>query len=154
MKKNNILKKEIFIFIAVTVIFILPPVFYTGEFTLPKKPQTSEKWILFGIWILILALYEEILYRWYLPSRLTLFFNIRQSSNITTKLTAEIIPVILFGIAHRHLGLLSILYAILAGIIFRLIFRKIKSHLTGITCVTLIHFIHNIAVYCLLFYKN
>jgi membrane protease YdiL (CAAX protease family) len=76
--------------------------------------------------ITIFAFFEEILYRVYLPLRMSYFLR--------RKGIPELICVVLFAAAHRNGGLFSVLNALCSGYVLQYCFTKTRSvFLIGIT---------------------
>ncbi|MDD7268383.1 MAG: CPBP family intramembrane metalloprotease [Treponema sp.] len=92
------------------------------------------------------AIYEEVLYRAYLPEALILLFRINVKENTKFKYIslffAEAIGALLFAFAHIYAGWLSVLNAILAHLILRLIYRKTGNIYINITA----HWLYNLLI--------
>ncbi|UTC67777.1 MULTISPECIES: CPBP family intramembrane glutamic endopeptidase [unclassified Treponema] len=154
-KTIRILAEFTFIFI----VFVLPPILNNKEFSMPPKPQGFFKVLIFAAKIVFLAAYEEVLYRIYLPYRIkTLLGNTNKFGPYLS--APEILSVLLFALAHRYLGFFNMLYALAAGIIFRILYLAFKKKMeckteqkkaiiTAALIVTIIHSCNNGIVYLL-----
>lgn len=143
-KKNNLIE-----FIAIFLIFVVPPMVNTNTptpFFLNYKKNTATTLI----FLIISASYEELLYRVYLPFRLKSFFYIKPTSSnkkTTFFLITECIPLICFAFAHVAYGLANVGYAFCAGTIFRKLYTFIKNKFNckiAFICVLTLHALHNI----------
>ena len=157
-KTIRILLEFIFIF----SIFVLPPILNTGNFTLPSKPEGFFNILAFMGKIVFLASYEEILYRIYLPFRIKSFYGENSGFFKSCFLSSEVFPILCFAFAHRYMGSFNVLYAMAAGIIFRLLYIIIKKNIeskrekktafiAAALCIILIHSFHNGIVYFFIF---
>lgn len=146
-KKNNV---DFIEFFLVITIFVIPPIFNKKNPELIPKPADIAAFFLFLLQIVSHAGYEEILYRMYLPYRIK-----KITSKNTNYPLIEIIPIILFSLAHIYLGIINVVYAFFAGCIFRVFYLFLKRK-TGITIafmiVTLIHSLNNIISYWVFYY--
>lgn len=104
----------------------------------------------------ITAFYEEVLYRLYLPSVLTVishslcdrFFKDKSDEKKVklkkiAALVIEFLVVIIFGFSHLYLGLIPVLNAIVCGAILRLCLIKNKTVLIG----TISHWLYNVFIF-------
>ena len=114
-KTIRILLEFIFIF----SIFVLPPILNTGNFNI----------LAFMGKMVFLASYEEILYRIYLPFRIKSFYGENSGFFKSCFLSSEVFPILCFAFAHRYMGSFNVLYAMAAGIIFRLLYIIIKKNI-------------------------
>ena len=167
-------------FAAVTAFLLLPPLFSAVPFTLPPKPTGLYAQSVFCCYTICAAVYEEILYRLYTPNRLhriythyveprlqknspaakcsarlplSSFSYICSENNIASFFElcfTEFSALLLFTLAHRYLGLSSMLFAAGAGIVFRIAYLKLKqvTHpAASIALVAAVHGLWNIGVY-------
>ena len=80
--------------------------------------------------IIVLACYEEMLYRFFLPEKarmiVSLVFANLDSARISRMFyaLAEVIPICLFALAHRYLGIYAVGNALCAAVILRIAFCK------------------------------
>ena len=159
---------------------LLPPLFSAVPFTLPPKPAGLYTQCVFCFYTICAAAYEEILYRLYTPNRLHRIYNdyikpLLQKNPPAAKCSArlplssfsyicsenniasffelcftEFPALLLFTLAHRYLGLSSMLFAAGAGIVFRIAYLKLKqvTHpAASIALVAAVHGLWNIGVY-------
>ena len=103
--------------------------------------------------IIVLACYEEMLYRFFLPEKarmiVSLVFANPDSARISRILyaLAEFIPICLFALAHRYLGVYAVCNALCAAVILRTAFCK-KVPIFGLCAV---HAAYNAAMLIVLF---
>lgn len=103
--------------------------------------------------IIVLACYEEMLYRFFLPEKarriVSLVFSDPDSARISRILyaLAELIPMCLFALAHRYLGIYAVGNALCAAVILRTAFFK-KVPIFGLCAV---HAAYNAAMLIVLF---
>lgn len=109
-----------------------------------KIPEIKHN-MLFFIHLITAATYEELLYRHYLPVMAKQFLK-----NRYIKIIVEIIIILLFALAHRYAGIFAVLYASIAGILFRFLVIKNQEILSAIV----IHFVYNSTVYFLYLFQN
>ena len=184
MKRNCVHKKDIFLFIECTILFVLlllPPLFSESPFTLPPKPVSIYAHGLFCFNTICAAAYEEFLYRLYTPNRMYRIYSNYIEPRLPKNLLAtegavhlqlsfllhkhfkykntgsffafsfiEFPALLLFTLAHRYLGLSSMLFAAGAGTAFRIAYLKLKRTLhpaASIAVVAAIHGFWNIGVY-------
>ena len=103
--------------------------------------------------IIVLACYEEMLYRFFLPEKarmiVSLVFSDPDSARISRMFyaLAEFIPICLFALAHRYLGVYAVCNALCAAVILRTAFCK-KVPIFGLCAV---HAAYNAAMLIVLF---
>lgn len=157
-KTIRILLEFIFIF----TIFVLPPILNSRDFILPPRPEGFFYILVFISKIVFFAAYEEILYRLYLPYRIKSFYGQAINSLKYYFWISEIFPIIFFALAHRYLGMFNVLYAAVAGIIFRALYIFIQkksadkysttnASIKAALCIILLHSVHNGIIYILIF---
>lgn len=88
--------------------------------------------ILSCIQIVVLCIYEEILYRKFLQTKIELLLeNFLTKADITKYNLSEIISIffvaILFALAHLYSGIFNAIFAFLASLIFSLCYKKTKN---------------------------
>ena len=159
MKWNGFSKKDALLFIefaAVTAFLLLPPLFSAAPFILPPKPAGLYAQCVFCFYTICAAAYEEILYRLYTPNRLHHIYagyikpRLPENSPAAKVFLTEFPALLLFTLAHRYLGLSSMLFAAGAGIVFRLAYLKLKQVFhpaVSIALVAAVHGLWNIGVY-------
>ena len=106
------------------------------------RPQNFSSWIFCILTFLFSAFYEEVIYRFFIPDSLILFASKKLSSKAVSFccVGSEIITALLFAAAHIYLGLFSVLNALAAHVILRLIYKKYGLLIP----VFLAHFCYNI----------
>ena len=105
-----------------------------------KRPffdNTLMNWTCTIIILAISAFYEETLYRQYLPETL---MEIIPRKGKAMFWISEIISIILFALAHRYMGLVPVINALVSGAILRFSYRKTGSIYAGLIA----HFTYNI----------
>ena len=110
---------------------------------------TQDK-ILNSIQIVILCFYEEVLYRMYLYFSLNKFLNFISEKFIKKNFNAKIIEItsiflvaILFALAHLYSGIINVLFAFIASLVFSLIYRNTKNIIFSI----IPHVLFNILIF-------
>lgn len=152
----------LFEFIFIFIIFVLPPMLNNRDFTPPPRPEGAFYILLFMSKIVFFSAYEEILYRIYLPYRIKSFYGKNTDRFNSAFAVSEITPVIFFALAHRYLGFFNVLYAMAAGIIFRILYVLIqkkfgtkcsitRAGINAALCIILLHSVHNGIIYLLIF---
>ena len=162
MKWNGFNKNDVLLFIefaAVFVLLLLPPLFSAVPFTLPPKPIGLYAHSIFCLGTISAAAYEEVLYRLYTPNRLHRIYSdyikplLPENSHAGVLFAfffTEFSALLLFTLAHRYLGLPSMLFAAGVGATFRYAYLKLTRVLHpvfSITLVAAVHGIWNIGVY-------
>jgi len=105
----------------------------------PLPDEAGRRFLLFS-GIIVLACYEEMLYRFFLPEKarriVSLVFANPESARISRVFyaLAELIPICLFALAHRYLGVYAVCNALCAAIILRAAFWK-KAPIFGLCAV-------------------
>ncbi len=116
-------------------------------------PDEAGRRFLFFSGIIVLACYEEMLYRFFLPEKarriVSLVFANPESARISRMFyaLAEFIPIALFALAHRYLGIYAVGNALCAAVILRTAFWK-KAPIFGLCAV---HAAYNAAMLIALF---
>lgn len=106
-----------------------------GDIRNPLKIQGAKKWIITAANICISALYEETLYRKFIPDSLIAFSEKKKISSIP----AEFISVTIFAFSHRYMGIPAVINAAICGTILRICCRKTDSIRAG----TIAHAVYN-----------
>ncbi|MCR4939391.1 MAG: CPBP family intramembrane metalloprotease [Treponemataceae bacterium] len=86
----------------------------------------------------ISALYEELLYRQFLPDE-----SLSMIPSKHLRLPVEILIVLLFALGHIYLGIWAVMNAFVAGCLLRFFCVKTASFLSGFIA----HFIYNLIVF-------
>ncbi len=96
---------------------------------------------------LVLACFEELLFRYYLPERGAQFLSLFIKKNYRVCcIVSELFALFCFAFAHRYLGFFAVLNAFFAGSLFRLTVKKTGTIIS--TCI--VHTFYNFIL--LLFY--
>lgn len=157
---NSITPKQKILFISFTIVFTLALLFFNSlifkflALFFPSgsnqiqvtKPKTFQEVLFCLINFGFSASYEEILYRAYLPEALILLFRINVTENTKFKYISlffvEVSGTLLFAFAHIYAGWLSVLNAIFAHLILRLIYRKTGNIYSNIIA----HWLYNLLI--------
>ena len=122
----------------------------TGKTELPpfNLPTTFNKRLLLFASAIVLASYEEMLFRFFLPERgLAIVKSIASAyekpEQPVAVIAAELIPIVLFAFAHRYLGLYAVCNALCAAVILRFALYK-KLHIAVLCAV---HSAYNITIF-------
>ncbi len=103
-------------------------------------PDETGRRFLFFSGIIVLACYEEMLYRFFLPEKARRIVSLVFANPEPTRISrmfyalAELIPICLFALAHRYLGVYAVCNALCAAIILRAAFWK-KAPIFGLCAV-------------------
>ena len=114
--------------------------------------EAGRRFLLFS-GIIVLACYEEMLYRFFLPEKarriVSLVFSNPDSAHVSRMFyaLAEFIPMCLFALAHRYLGIYAVGNALCAAVILRTAVCK-KVPIFGLCAV---HAAYNAAMLIALF---
>lgn len=118
----------------------------------PLPDETGRRFLFFS-GIIVLACYEEMLYRFFLPEKARRIVSLVFANPEPTRISrmfyafAEFIPIALFALAHRYLGVYAVCNALCAAIILRATFWK-KVPIFGLCTV---HAAYNAAMLIALF---
>ena len=122
----------------------------TGKTELPpfNLPTTFNKRLLLFVSAFVLASYEEMLFRFFLPERgLAIVKSIaaayKKPEQPVAVIAAELIPIVLFALAHRYLGIYAVCNALCAAVILRFALYK-KMHIAVLCAV---HGAYNITIF-------
>lgn len=157
-KKSSLIEKTSIGTVCLGAIFIVSAVFQLFSFLENKNSFNSQKIIfpenffyfanfLFGTFFA--AFSEEVIYRFYFPFALK--ENVKNLSrgklnsenSKILNLFFEFLPVCVFALSHRYLGILAVLNAFFSGLILRFCMIKSKSVFVPF----LIHSIYNFSVF-------
>ncbi len=130
---------------------------YSGPELIAQPPNTSYEWTWFVFSVIVLACFEEALYRQFIPEKLYLFFNtIIQERNLDYKwskilrVIIELLSLCIFAIGHLYLGYFAAVSAFFSGCVFR--YATIKHN--SILQTSIAHSINNLVSFILVFYLN
>ncbi len=122
-----------------------------------SPPENALLWAWFIFSIVVLACFEEILFRMYLPEKIittligsTLYQQFPIYIKALTILSIEFAVLLLFAFGHNYLGPFAVLSAFVAGIVLRLSARNFKTIIPA--CIA--HSINNIISFIYLFYMS
>ncbi len=118
-------------------------------------PQTFFTWVWFIFSVIVLACFEESLYRQFIPEKLHMLVRTclgerelgKKTKRILTT-TIETVTLLLFALGHFYLGFLSVITSFLSACIFRYATIKYKSILRS--CIA--HSINNLVSFFVLFH--
>lgn len=98
------------------------------------KPSTSIQLIIMFFGVIISAIYEELVYRLYLPKMIK-----ELSKDKLSNIVVILISSILFSLGHIHNGYLGLLHSFLSSLCLFFLLKKTES--IASSCIT--HIIHN-----------
>lgn len=146
--------------VTLGILMIIFAVMQSIELLFPDSDLKSQNFmpeingplsILFMVFtVLCGAFYEEVIYRQFLPEFMALIAGDRIKRKIIFYGT-EFLALLLFALAHRYQGWISVVNSFLCGTILRLCYRKASSVLPGAAA----HAVYNLslsAFYILIFY--
>lgn len=120
----------------ISLIFQQVSIFFGINFDNQKIIMSSTEKIVNSIQILILCIYEEVLYRMYLYFSLNKVFSFITDKflwqnkffekNIVDLLSIFLVAV-LFSLAHLYAGIIHVIFAFLASLIFSIVYKKTKN---------------------------
>ncbi|WP_156144648.1 type II CAAX prenyl endopeptidase Rce1 family protein [Treponema phagedenis] len=115
-------------FLAVALVLGGLPIFMEKAAAIPPVPTGSYEKLLFALRVFFFALYEEVLYRWYLPERGKLVLKtVNTSLSFGQKVIIECFPLLLFAAAHRYLGIGAVVFAFVMGTMFRMLILAVRK---------------------------
>lgn len=126
----------------------LATLFGPGETLSASRTVTgAAQWLLAAAALASGAFYEECLYRAFLPEIPRLMLDLSgkpwiQRHKKQLSAVTEGLCVLVFALAHRYLGLLAVVNALLCGTVLRVCCRKSG----GILCGTAAHFCYNMTL--------
>ena len=167
-KKNIITRSRVnnFIFGSIKIVLMLQTtavicnlctfMIPTTDITLQAQiPTTMLSWIWFFTSVIILATFEEFLYRGYFPEKIlhslknsNWYRKLNKRQKIGTKFLIEFTIILIFALGHSYMGVKSIIVSFFCGIVLRLMV-KLKRSLVQASCA---HIINNIISYMVLFF--
>ena len=110
-----------------------------------KLPQSASGWAACAFTLFAAALYEESLYRLYLPKAFRGLIKPKADASpkirAAATFLAEALPLVLFALAHAWQGVFAVFNALFAGVVLRLCFVRAKSILPPF----LAHLLYNAA---------
>ena len=132
----------LFLFLNAIIWNFAASFFSDAEETIQKiPPQGFLETSYTVLCLFISALYEEMLYRHYLPYE-TVSFDSKQKS-LPYRVISEISIILIFALGHRYLGFWAVLNAFCAGVILRFFCIKTGSFISGFAA----HFAYNLIVF-------
>jgi|GEM_PF-1501436 hypothetical protein len=149
---------EICLFLFVMLALVFPSILNDKPLILPVKPKGLLDTFFFFFRVLILAMFEELIYRVYIPFQMRRFYYLknRQDDKPIIK-QSIIISNIIFALAHSYLGFYNIIFAFIGGAGFSLIYEIIKNKITvyfAFFTISLVHFFYNAITFWFLLYSK
>ncbi|MBQ9239620.1 MAG: CPBP family intramembrane metalloprotease [Treponema sp.] len=123
-----------------------------GVITPSASPRIPDSGSAYGYAVLSYlcgALYEETLYRWYVPETLIRLLPTGVRTN-GMHAAVEATAVVLFAAAHRYIGAAAVVHATCAGCALRWCFLKTHTIVPGIV----IHAVYNCTLFALFVYAS
>ena len=133
-------------------IFQQVSIFFGINFENQKILMSSTEKILNSIQVVILCIYEEVLYRMYLSISLNKVFSVItdrffKENRFFTKNSVELISIfvvaILFAFAHLYSGIIHVVFAFLASLVLSLVYKKTKN----IVFPVITHILYNMLIF-------
>ena len=120
----------------ISCIFQQVSIFFNINFDNQKIVISSTEKILNSIQIIFLCIYEEVLYRMYLYLSFKKIFSYISNKFFTKKiifqkkveqLVSTFVVAILFALAHLYSGIIHVIFAFLASLVFSIVYKKTKN---------------------------
>ena len=133
-------------------IFRQVSIFFGINFEDQKIIMTSTEKILNSLQVIILCVYEEVLYRMYLFFSLNQVFTIIsdkffKENKFFNKNSVELLSIFvvafLFALAHLYSGIIHVIFAFLASLVFSIVYKKTKNIIFPIIS----HILYNILIF-------
>ena len=133
-------------------IFRQVSIFFGINFEDQKIIMTSTEKILNSLQVIILCVYEEVLYRMYLFFSLNQVFTIIsdkffKENKFFNKNSVELLSIfvvaLLFALAHLYSGIIHVIFAFLASLVFSIVYKKTKNIIFPIIS----HILYNILIF-------
>ena len=155
LKTSFFIQLSLFLFVLFFLIF--PSILNRQEFTLPTKPKTLFDALFFFSGVLIFAMFEELIYRVYIPFQLKSLYNffVKLKINSVETIIFSRISNIFFALAHSYLGIYNVVFALIMGGFFSLIYETIKlkkQWSCAFLIISFLHFCYNTIVLIILMY--
>jgi membrane protease YdiL (CAAX protease family) len=136
----------------ISCIFQQVSIFFNINFDNQKIVISSTEKILNSIQIIFLCIYEEVLYRMYLYLSFKKIFSYISNKFFTKniifqkkveELVSTFVVAILFALAHFYSGIIHVIFAFLASLIFSIVYKKTKNIIFPIIS----HILYNILIF-------
>jgi membrane protease YdiL (CAAX protease family) len=120
----------------ISCIFQQVSIFFNINFDNQKIVISSTEKILNSIQIIFLCIYEEVLYRMYLYLSFKKIFSYISNKFFTKniifqkkveELVSTFVVAILFALAHLYYGIIHVIFAFLASLVFSIVYKKTKN---------------------------
>ena len=120
----------------ISCIFQQVSIFFDINFDNQKIVISSTEKILNSIQIIFLCIYEEVLYRMYLYLSFKKIFSYISNKFFTKniifqkkveELVSTFVVAILFALAHLYSGIIHVIFAFLASLVFSIVYKKTKN---------------------------
>ena len=120
----------------ISCIFQQVSIFFNINFDNQKIVISSTEKILNSIQIIFLCIYEEVLYRMYLYLSFKKIFSYISNKFFTKniifqkkveELVSTFVVAILFALAHLYSGIIHVMFAFLASLVFSIVYKKTKN---------------------------
>ena len=120
----------------ISCIFQQVSIFFNINFDNQKIVISSTEKILNSIQIIFLCIYEEVLYRMYLYLSFKKIFSYISNKFFTKniifqkkieELVSTFVVAILFALAHLYSGIIHVIFAFLASLVFSIVYKKTKN---------------------------
>ncbi len=135
--------------------FLSKIISYASISMVANPPETLFLWAWFLFSVIVLACFEEVIFRVYLPEKLWRIWDnlpiknrISVNTNVFIKVLLEISIVLLFSIGHLYLGFIAMFSSFVSGILLRIFYIKYKRLMP----ICIAHSLNNITSFLVLFY--
>lgn len=113
-------------------------------------PSSVVQFVFFILTFLFSAVFEESIFRIYLPRAFYDIFNCHKLKGLAVFIISEVLPCILFAFCHRYLGWFAVINAFFCHFVLRLCYLKTSSFLFGVS----VHCLYNVLNFIVLCYLN
>ena len=136
----------------ISCIFQQVSIFFNINFDNQKIVISSTEKILNSIQIIFLCIYEEVLYRMYLYLSFKKIFSYISNKFFTKniifqkkveELVSTFVVAILFALAHLYSGIIHVIFAFLASLVFSIVYKKTKNIIFPI----ITHVLYNMLIF-------
>jgi membrane protease YdiL (CAAX protease family) len=136
----------------ISCIFQQVSIFFNINFDNQKIVISSTEKILNSIQIIFLCIYEEVLYRMYLYLSFKKIFSYISNKFFTKniifqkkveELVSTFVVAILFALAHLYYGIIHVIFAFLASLVFSIVYKKTKNIIFPI----ITHVLYNMLIF-------
>lgn len=139
---------------AVVCNIFLSVIPHTEITLIADRPNTIATWAWFLSTVIILATFEEILYRGYFPEKMLhslrncfWFRKLHKKEKNITKLLIEVTIILVFALGHSYMGIKSVIVSFACGVVLRISVKTKRNLIVA----SIAHIGNNLVSYALLF---